>query len=561
LDKQGKGYHVRKIFGLVNSGYKQLLAVTEKLHQEIVAQEKAEEIERAAAQKKYQQDKAKLIRIKHDNVRTTFDAQRDILMQESHEWQVVREIYQEEQVGNTTRIERRIQALNRIDNGQVFYTEQSYTFSSSAIQLIQQTGGDSANYHNNYGNQFQQTIHQECIDGIEQLANMHPSAILHPYKQGIAGCFDAAREYNQAGLTSQAATITDFCWSLLDYGKAIAEGAIDGVIGAVRDIAEHPLEATLCAVAGEYVLAYQLSKVLYNVADIGITALVDADRAAQKWNDYIAPVTQLIDAIGNRQITVRDALKGATQFAVQWKTQDKLLKGLGTICSTAKTKAIEFAKKNPLSTPQDYMSTPEGILFKSMNDTPSSGSSLKYERSSKLFVANHEEITALTEYAQKSMQPPQEILQVIGHNVLNTPDNFLKHVFAAELREKRFDTGEIEKFLSGFHHFAPEHLEEIAVQLVNARTCRRTGLIISDVLCDGHLERKKTFFPSSWDRTKVIKKLSEATQNLTRPVLITGTRATLYGKTSEGIVVRLIVDIRSGDYITAYPDALENGLL
>jgi hypothetical protein len=56
-------------------------------------------------------------------------------------------------------------------------------------------------------------------------------------------------------------------------------------------------------------------------------------------------------------------------------------------------------------------------------------------------------------------------------------------------------------------------------------------------------------------------KLAETAQDPTRPVIITGTRATVYGKTSEGIIVRLISDIRSGEYITAYPDARENGLL
>jgi hypothetical protein len=547
---------------LVNSGYKQLLAVTEKLHQEIVAQEKAEEIERAAAQKKYQQDTAKLIRIKHDNVRTTFDAQLDELVRESHEWYELLEIYQEEGLGGTTRIERRMQSLNVINNGQIVYIEQSYyTLSSSAIKLIQQSGSDSAVYTAHYGNQLQQVIHQECIDGIEQLATMRPSAILHPYKQGIAGCFDAAREYNQAGLTNKAAAVADFCWTLLDCGLAIAEGAAEGVIGAVRDMAEHPVQTAICAVAGQYVLAYQLSKVLYNVADIGITALVDADRASQKWDDYIAPVTGLIEAIQNRKITLRDAIKDATQFAVQWKTQDKLLKGLGNICTTAKTKAIEFAKNNPLSTPQEYMATPEGILLKSMHNSPPSGSSLKYERSSKLFVANHEEIAVLTEYAQRSMQPPREVLQAIGRDTLYTPESFLKHIFAAELKEKRFFTGEIERSLSGFHHYIPEYLERMGIQLMNVRSCKKTGIIIADVLCDGHLERKKTFFPPEWSRNQVIVKLGEVVRNPTELPIVSGIRARFLGRTSEGIITRVVIDIPSGNYVTAYPDACANGLL
>ena len=552
-----------------NQRHAEFVDTIKKLHQEIIEQETLEEAQRKSRDNRcdsrvdtWQLEHSRQAqRVKQQTVRATFDAQRDGLECESTEWHELLDIYQEEGLGNTTRIERRIQTLHKMNNGQVVYAEQSYTLSSSAVQLLQQTGSNSESYTSNYGNPLQQVIHQECIDGIEHLAKLHQSALVYPYQQGIAQCFDAAREYNQAGLTINAATISGFCWTLLDCGLAIAEGAVDGVVGAVKDIAEHPVQAAICAVAGQYVLAYQLSKVLYDVADIGITALVDTDRAAQKWDNYIAPVTGLIDAIQNRQITLRDAIKGATQFAVQWKTQDKLLKGLGTLCTTTKTKAIEFAKNNPLRTPQEYMATPEGILLKSMHNTPPAGSSLKYERSSKLFVANHEEIAALTEYAQRSMQPSQEILQAIGRDSLNTPESFLKHIFAAELKEKRFLTGEIEKSLSGFHHFMPEHLVKMDIQLINTRTCQKTGLIIADVLCDGHLESGKTFFPSSWSRNEVIKKLGEAAQNPTRPVLISGTRATLYGKTSEGIIIKSVADLRSSYYITAYPDARENGLL
>jgi len=367
LDKQGRGYRARKMLGCVNRGYIKLRAVTEQLYNEIIAQEKKEAAQQISEQKRkaqQQQDKVKALRIKHDNVRTTFDAQRGELMQESHEWHELLEICEEERLGDTTRIERRIQALNLITKDQITYTEQSYKLSISATKLLQQTGSDTTMYTTHYGNQLQQVIHQECIDGIEHCATLQPSAAMYPYGHGIALCFDAARECNQAGQTSKAAMIADFCWTLLDCGLAIAEGAVDGVVGAVKDIAEHPVQAVICAVAGQYVLAYQLSKVLYNVADIGITALEDTDRAAQKWDEYIGPITQIIDAIAHQQITVRDALKGATHLAVQWKIQGRILQGLSNICTTAKNRALEFAQKYPLTTPQDYMTTPEGDIYR-----------------------------------------------------------------------------------------------------------------------------------------------------------------------------------------------------
>jgi len=364
-----------------NRRHAEFVAIAHKLNAEVLQQEKNEEAQRKSAEdrrnspvdtlqlKRSRQAEQEARHIKQETIRKTFDAQRNELMQKSYEWYELLEIYQEEQLNDTTRIEQRIQTLQTMNNGQVIYTEQSYTLSSSAAQLIEQTDSDPESYKSNYGNQFQQVIHQECIEGIEHLAAMRPFAFLDPYKQGLAGCFDAAREYNQAGLTSTAATISDFCWTLLDCGLAIAEGAVEGVIGAVKDMAEHPVQTAICAVAGQYVLAYQLSKVLYNVADIGITVLVDIERAAQKWDDYITPITQLIDAIESKQITLRDALKGATYLAVQWKTQERLLNGLGKICTVAKTRALEFAKNNPLTTPQEYMAMPEGMVFKYVDES------------------------------------------------------------------------------------------------------------------------------------------------------------------------------------------------
>lgn len=56
------------------------------------------------------------------------------------------------------------------------------------------------------------------------------------------------------------------------------------------------------------------------------------------------------------------------------------------------------------------------------------------------------------------------------------------------------------------HHYIAEHLNEMGIKLLNSGICKKTELILADVLCDGHLEADKTFFPTSWSREKVIKK-------------------------------------------------------
>lgn len=126
----------------------------------------------------------------------------------------------------------------------------------------------------------------------------------------------------------------------------------------------HPVQTALCLVAGEYVLAYQLSKVLFDVAEIGIISLINPQEGSARWYDYVAPITQLVDAIAIKQLSLRDCIKGTAKFATCLKTQNMLLSNAGSFCSKAKNKALEFAKNNPLVTPAHYLATPEGFVLK-----------------------------------------------------------------------------------------------------------------------------------------------------------------------------------------------------
>src|SRR5690606_25204834 len=107
-----------------------------------------------------------------------------------------------------------------------------------------------------------------------------------------------------------------------------------------------------------------LSKVLYNIADIGITAITNFDQAKDKWNKYTEPLNHIISAIYNKEITIRDTIKNSTAFVVGYKAQSKLLSGLDKFCNTIKQKNLNFIKNNSLLNPQEHLTTPEGLLFK-----------------------------------------------------------------------------------------------------------------------------------------------------------------------------------------------------
>jgi hypothetical protein len=202
-------------------------------------------------------------------------------------------------------------------------------------------------------------------------------SLAYGHQEALVDCIDAAREYNQVGLVHKASVITDFCWALLNYGSAVAEGAACGLIGAVRDMVEHPIQTVACVVAGEYVLAYQLCKVVSNVADIGITALHNPSRAREKWNDYIESINNIISAIKNREMTCRDTIKMGTAVTVGLIAQSKLLGGLSKFYTITKNTVLAFAQNNSSFTPQQYMQTPEGLLLRATHEPTHIGTSSK----------------------------------------------------------------------------------------------------------------------------------------------------------------------------------------
>jgi hypothetical protein len=209
-----------------------------------------------------------------------------------------------------------------------------------------------------------QCIHQELVDIVHETERLHHTTAPKIYATPLTAVLELTEvscDFNTQGETAKAFAVTDLCWALL-------EGIKDGIQCAITDIAHHPLQTAACVIAGEYVLAYQLLKVAYNVAEIGTLSLINSTEGSRKWHEYIDPIDQCIKAIQNKEISLRDGIKGVTQLAVGYATQRKLLGSLGTLYSGTKTAALAYAKKYPLATPQQYMTTPEGLIFKAVNN-------------------------------------------------------------------------------------------------------------------------------------------------------------------------------------------------
>lgn len=281
-------------------------------------------------------------------------------------------VYQAYGIGNCDRLEKRNALIKEAESQtrKWHFSSQKYELSKNATELLHHAKAQPAIFKTCYGNPLQQFIHQDCISIVEKTSALTPNSILYDQRSCLVDLTEAACAYNRAGETTKAIHLTDLCHALLDHGKAIAEGAALGALGVVEYALDHPIETALCIVASEYVLAYHLGKVLVEVADIGIDMLTRPEEGTKKWNEFIAPVTQVISILeGKTKINSRDICKFGACALVSWKAQGKLNRGLGKLYSGAKTKAVAFAKNSSSATPQQYMSTPEGLLFKSIKES------------------------------------------------------------------------------------------------------------------------------------------------------------------------------------------------
>ncbi len=265
-------------------------------------------------------------------------------------------VYEQYEGWDTTRFTKRAQAEQEIKWSGARATQQSYTISNEAYRLLQES--DIRIFYGCYGNQLQQVIHQECIDLIERTAQISSASPMFAYRSTLACCIDAAQTYNRVGQTYSATAVADFCYTVLDYGKAVVEGARDGLVSVAQQALDNPLQTatsvTLSVAAGEYMLAYQLGKLVYGLLNLTVNAAINPEQAQKTWNVYIEPINGLIDALKNKELSLRDGIRAGTALAVHMKAQSMLAKGCEKFCSIAKSRALTCATQNSCIDNSDY---------------------------------------------------------------------------------------------------------------------------------------------------------------------------------------------------------------
>lgn len=244
--------------------------------------------------------------------------------------------------------------------------EASYTLSEKALADLNLYDLDTAYIQNLTGNHYQHQLQRELADIIE--AATETCFMRASYQEILLTCSVSACAYNQIGESLNATRIADFCWAFLDYGTAAIEGVGIGLSSALLHVITHPVETTLYAAARPYMMAYQLTTVLYSVVDIGITHTYDPELAHQKWNEFVQPVTDIYAALTDKEHTTRDTIKTGMALATSFYAQMKLIGGLQKLCNGVLQEITTWAKARMYKTPQDLLASSEGPVFQQLSN-------------------------------------------------------------------------------------------------------------------------------------------------------------------------------------------------
>ena len=135
-------------------------------------------------------------------------------------------------------VEKRIGAFNGLPNGNsvLQYTNKPYNLNDNIKQLLHKYGYDITCFTQCYGHQLHRVLHQESLNLLDHIDILSSDSILYDHQEALIDFTIAMTNYNHENEIDKAMHIGDFCWALLDYGQAIAEGVVLGAYSAVIDL-------------------------------------------------------------------------------------------------------------------------------------------------------------------------------------------------------------------------------------------------------------------------------------------------------------------------------------
>ncbi|HEV2600791.1 MAG TPA: EndoU domain-containing protein [Candidatus Babeliales bacterium] len=435
------------------------------------------------------------------------------------------------------------------------------------------------------GSLIQQCFHQEIIMIVDQAAAISskyehlqdPSVIF--FTDTVVDVASVSAEYNHAGHVKQALILIDCCWSFLDCSIGVAQGLCDGTY-KVYDAAQDPFGTifNMASNTGHLVKngMWHAGRVLYELCDVLVACETDKGAAEKYFTQAAKNIGAVATALADKiqKVPLQTVAREGTAMVVDAFLTKKCLGALYTFYTTTHKQlipviqAIERTGEVPAIAGVAEIIVAEGAatttqLFKQAADTVKvvgqavggvAGQITKVPstylaRKVSYMLYKEKEILVLFLHFKDALKIGKEYTGVMGFKNVKITARALKHIFGVEITEKMKKTGIVDTIIQGFHHDLGNKMSHL---IKNPIVDKVTGVVKGTLDCLGQTKRGKTLFPSSWSRSKVMKKIQESLLNPSEMPILDGNRWAYIGLTSDGIKIKTVFE-KTGELVTAYP--------
>jgi len=236
------------------------------------------------------------------------------------------------------RLKKRINALDQ------HYTTSSSPPHKDAHIFAQQYHINLHELAPNNGPAIAHVLYQEYIDILDTTAHIpaHDTEILC---DALGQASHIGLEANKAGFVDQASKLADFCWTVLDYTKAVGEGICLGAHNTLHMCA-HPLQTAKNALIGIGVITYGLVNLTDFVQHAPFLYVVDNDQFFLRLNT----IQDQLQTIANATTTYltsnkpRDIVKDGTAFITEGFLVGKIVSLAANLTKQILPLAMQYAE-------------------------------------------------------------------------------------------------------------------------------------------------------------------------------------------------------------------------
>lgn len=234
------------------------------------------------------------------------------------------------------RYESRKTAYEQSKEAPFVFTQQQYQLSNDADELLRLNQIDKELFLAGVYNPLQHQIHVELIDIVEQTVELinHPAFLKEytPSTDYIVNMSARGVQFNKIGDVIASTRIADYCWSLIDCGKAVLDGVVDAAIDVADYAINHKTEMFFFGLFPVVMGKYYTAKFALNVGVVVLDyATAGMDKLTGTCKDFNAKQKEFQALMDNATLcsTLRAVSGIAARMYFNGKLDKQVIKYVG----------------------------------------------------------------------------------------------------------------------------------------------------------------------------------------------------------------------------------------